>query len=669
MNSYPELFTPLKLKHTTLKNRFLMGSMHTGLEEARNGHQKLASYYRERAKGGVGLIVTGGISPNFRGTTHFMASKLTGYRQIKKHKVITDAVHEEGGKIAMQILHTGRYAYHPLSVAPSKIKAPINPFTPWALSKWGIRKTIKDFARCAKLAKLAGYDGVEVMGSEGYLINQFLAPKTNKRTDQYGGNFENRSRFAIEILEAIRAEVGEKFIIIFRLSMLDLVEDGMTFNEAIELGRKIEAYVDLINTGIGWHESRVPTIATMVPRAAFTWVTEKMKNHLSTPLITTNRINDPRVANDIIKNKQADMVSMARPFLADPDFVQKAYDNQADLINTCIACNQACLDHVFKLKTASCLVNPKACHEQEFLKTTHQIKSVAVVGAGPSGLAFSIEASGLGHKVTLFESKNEIGGQFNLAKEIPGKEEFKETLRYYNKMIKKNHIDLKLGSKPTSEELKNFDVIVVATGVKPRIPKISGIDSPIVIDYQSLIANKIKTGNRIAIIGAGGIGFDIAEYLLESDQSETLNKEDFFNHWGIDTEQKSRGGLKTKSLPIPQKEIYLLQRKTSKHGAHLGKTTGWIHRQSLKDHKVKMLGGIEYQEINNQGLKIKHNGQESFLQVDNIILCAGQNSQNSFYEEMKSIHPNVHLIGGAKLALEIDAKRAIDEGTRLAYKI
>lgn len=678
--SYSHLFRPLDLGFTTIKNRVLMGSMHTGLEEEKNGFEKMAAYYGERAKGGVGLIVTGGIAPNFQGRTQPFAAQLSFPWQVKNHKKVTAAVHAHGSKICLQILHTGRYAYHPIPASPSATKSPISPFKAKGMSKLNIKKTIYDFANCAKLAKRAGYDGVEIMGSEGYLINQFLAPRTNKRTDEYGGPFENRCRFALEVIKAVREKVGRDFIIIYRLSMLDLVKDGQTWEEVVELAKKLEgAGVNIINTGIGWHEARVPTIATMVPRAAWAWVTEKLKSEVSLPLVATNRINTPDVAEDILAQGKADMVSMARPFLADPDFVNKAQAGKASEINTCIACNQACLDHVFQNKVSSCLVNPKACHETLYTdQKTSSPKNVAVIGAGPSGLAFAIEAARLGHKVSIFEKNAEIGGQFNLAKEIPGKEEFKETIRYFLKQIELLNIELNLSSEMDLQKLKDsqFDAFIFSSGVRPRIPKIEGMEEGLnsgkVVDYQTTIRGKASIGKTVAIIGAGGIGFDTAEYLLEDPTSkrESLDKESFFAHWGIDQSYSHRGAVAQKAPHKPFREIYLLQRKASKHGKFLGKTTGWIHRQSLRDAKVKMINQVKYKKIDEVGLHIETPEGPQTLAVDNIIICAGQFSDNALYHDFKAVDPREsHLIGGADVAQEIDAKRAIKQGVDLAQRI
>lgn len=678
MQPFPHIFSPLDLGFTQLKNRVVMGSMHTGLEEAENGFEKMASYFRERAKGGVGLIITGGISPNFSGRVAPYSSQLSFPWQVSKHKIITNAVHEtDDAKICLQILHSGRYGYHPLCCAPSRIKSPISPFTPRALSTWGVKKTIRDFVNCATLAKKAGYDGIEVMGSEGYLINEFVAPRTNKRVDQYGGDLTNRIRFPLDIINTIRAKLGKEFIIIFRLSLLDLVEQGSNWQEVVTFAKALEAAgVDIINTGIGWHEARIPTIATMVPRAAFSWITEKLKQEIATPLITTNRINTPEVIETILSNRQADMVCMARPFLADPYFLAKAAGNQAAAINTCIGCNQACLDHVFKQKIASCLVNPKACHETEFTAAinTSSInqKSFAVIGAGPAGLSFAIEAAQLGNRVTVFERSHEIGGQFNIAKEIPGKEEFKETLRYFNHHIKELNITLKLNTEVTPDNLVNgFDAVIISTGIRPRIPTIPGVKLPHVLTYQDLIWKKHPVGQTVALIGAGGIGYDCAEFLAHNPNTipTSLDKEAFFEQWGIDTTYKNRGAIKPKASKLSTRKIYLLQRSTTKMGKDLGKTTGWIHRKSLNNKGIEMLTGVDYKAITETGLVISINDEEKTLEVDNVILCSGQISNNELYYALKKQKINVYLIGGALLAAEIDAKRAIDEGVRLAHTL
>lgn len=675
--SYPHLLEPLDLGFTKIRNRVLMGSMHTGLEEEKNGHERMARFYGDRAKGGVGLIVTGGFAPNFAGRVHPFGSQLSFPWQVSGHKKITDAVHAHDGKIALQILHTGRYAYHPLAVAPSRSKSPISPFCARAMFALEIKKTIWDYANCARLAQKAGYDGVEVMGSEGYLINQFLAEKTNWRKDQWGGSYENRMRFPLEIVKAIREKCGKNFIIIFRLSMLDLVKKGSSWEQVVQLAKELEkAGVSIINTGIGWHECRVPTIATMVPRSAFTWITERMKKEVSIPLITTNRINTPEVAEEVLASGQADMVSMARPFLADADFVNKAKEGKADEINTCIACNQACLDHIFKNQTASCLVNPKACHETELdLKTAHRAKKLAVVGAGPAGISFALEAANLGHKVTLFEASDQIGGQFNIAKEIPGKEEFKETIRYFKKQIELTGVELKLNTPVDVDFLKqgDFDEFIFSTGVQARIPKITGIEHEKVLTYTDVLFHKKEVGNKVAIIGAGGIGFDTAEFLAHDPAHEptSLDKEAFFREWGVDTDYKEPGALiLQKQPPHNPREIFLLQRKTTKHGKNLGKTTGWIHRASLKDKGVKMIGGVQYNKVDDRGLHITVDEKEQCLEVDNVILCAGQTSKTELYEQLKkSSSKPCHLIGGAFKAEEIDAKRAIKQGVTLAQDI
>lgn len=669
-NKYPKLFEPLDLGFTTLKNRVLMGSMHTGLEEEKNGFEKLSAYYGERAKGGVGLIVTGGIAPNIAGWVSPFASRLTNRRTAKKHKQITEAVHRHDGKICLQILHSGRYAYHPFAVAPSAIKSPISPFKPWALSKRGIEKTIRDFVNTATLAQFAGYDGVEIMGSEGYLINEFVVSKTNKRTDEWGGSYENRMRFPTEIVRRVREAVGENFIIIYRLSMLDLVEGGSSWPEVVQLAKAVEAAgTTVINTGIGWHEARIPTIATMVPRAAFSWVTKKMMGEVSIPLITTNRINTPEVAENVLADGCADMVSMARPFLADPELVNKALTGREDEINTCIGCNQACLDHVFKRKTSSCLVNPRACHETELVFTKTPLrKNIAVVGAGPGGLATAMVAAQRGHQVTLFDAAEEIGGQFNIAKQIPGKEEFYETIRYFNRQLELNGVVVKLGQKVSTEDLQQFDEVVLATGITPNTPGIEGIDNPLVLSYLDVLKFKKPVGKKVAIIGAGGIGFDVAEYLTHDGKPTSLDVSAFLKEWGIDGQNEERGGVESmvaETLPNPR-EVYLLQRKQSKPGESLGKTTGWIHRTSLKNKNVNMIGGVTYQKIDDQGLHISRNGKTELLEVDNVVICAGQRSKNDLYEPLKNMGVSVHLVGGAYKAAELDAKEAINQASRLA---
>ena len=671
--AFPHLLAPLDLGFTSLANRTLMGSMHTGLEEEKGGFDKLAAFYRARAKGGVGLIVTGGISPNMRGRLAPMGCELSKFWHVAKHKKITAAVHEFPTKICLQLLHAGRYSYHPFSVSASKVKSPINPFTPKAMSVREIKGTIKDFAHSAKLAKRAGYDGVEIMGSEGYLINQFSCVKVNKRTDEWGGSIENRMRLAIETIRAVRASAGDDFIIIFRLSMLDLVDGGNSWQDVVTMAKAVEAAgATLINTGIGWHEARVPTISTSVPRAAFTWITERMKKEVSVPLITTNRINTPEVAEKILSSGQADMVSMARPFLADENFVVKAAANKSDEINTCIGCNQACLDHVFSQKRASCLVNPAACYETELtFETTNAKKKIAVVGAGPAGLAFSVYAAQRGHKVEIFDRGSEIGGQFNYAKQIPGKEEFYETLRYFNKQIELLDIKLHLNQQQSAEQLASagFDEIVLATGIVPRALDIKGIDHEKVKSYIQVLRDKEPVGKRVAIIRAGGIGFDVAEFLVE-EESLTVNADKWLESWGVNKSYQENGGLTGKTAhEAPSREVYLLQRKTTKVGAGLGKTTGWIHRATLQKNGVQMLAGVTYDEINDEGIVISIDGKQQTLQVDHVIICAGQESERTLYKQLQAQNVNAHLIGGANVAAELDAKRAIRQAAELAAKI
>ena len=680
-SKYPNLLKPLDLGFTTLRNRTLMGSMHTGLEEVKNGFERLAAFYAERARGGVGLIVTGGIGPNTEGAVFQHAAKMNTEEESDKHKVITKAVHDEGGKICMQILHAGRYAYSPELVAPSAIQAPINPFKPRELDEAGIQKQIEDYVNCAALAQRAGYDGVEIMGSEGYFINQFIVAHTNHRTDQWGGSYENRIRLPLEIVRRVRERVGENFIIVYRLSMLDLIEDGSTWEEVVHLAKEIEkAGATIINTGIGWHEARVPTIATSVPRAAFTKVTARLKGEVSIPLVTTNRINMPDVAEKVLADGDADMVSMARPFLADAELVLKAEQDRADEINTCIGCNQACLDHTFSGKLTSCLVNPRACHETElaYVKAA-QPKSIAVVGAGPAGLAFSTVAAERGHKVTLFDAGSEVGGQFNVAKRIPGKEEFYETLRYFRKMLDKTGVDVRLNTRVSAEELKagGFDEVVLATGVEPRTPDIEGIDRPNVIGYLDALLERKPVGQRVAVIGAGGIGFDVSEFIVHKGDSPSLNTEHFMKEWGVDLSVEHRGGIQgvTAEVPAPAREVYLLQRKASKVGKNLGKTTGWIHRTSLKNRHVQMVPGVTYRKIDDEGLHItvtpkgSEQGEDKILPVDTIIVCAGQEPLRELQAGVEAAGIPVHLIGGADVAAELDAKRAINQGSRLAAEI
>ena len=669
---YPNLLAPLDLGFTTLRNRTLMGSMHTGLEERPNGFNRMAAYFAERARGGVGLIVTGGIGPNEEGSVAQGAAKMNTAEEAEQHKVVTAAVHEAGGKICMQILHAGRYAYGPKQVSASAVQAPINPFTPKELDEAGIEKQIADFANCAALAKQAGYDGVEVMGSEGYFINQFLVSHVNKRTDRWGGSYENRMRLPVEIVRRVREATGDDFIIIYRLSMLDLIEGGSTWDEVVMLAKAIEkAGATIINTGIGWHEARIPTIATKVPRAAFTKVTAKLKGEVSIPLVTTNRINTPEIAEQVLAEGDADMVSMARPFLADPDFVNKAAAGMADEINTCIGCNQACLDHTFGGKLTSCLVNPRACHETElnYIPTT-TVKNIAVVGAGPAGLAAATVAAERGHQVTLFDSADQIGGQFNIAKLIPGKEEFYETLRYFGKMIDKTGVDLQLGRRVAAADLAGFDEVILATGIKPRTPDIPGIDNPKVISYLDAIQQRKPVGQKVAVIGAGGIGFDVSEFVTHQGVSPSQDVDLFWKEWGIDPTMQARGGIAgIDAQPhAPAREVFLLQRKSTKVGNGLGKTTGWIHRAGLKAKQVQMLNSVQYLKIDDAGLHITigEAGEPKVLPVDTIIICAGQDPLRELQAGLEAQGKPVHLIGGADVAAELDAKRAIDQGSRLA---
>lgn len=670
---YPSLFAPLDLGFTQLKNRVLMGSMHTGLEERPDGTERLAAFYAERARHGVALIVTGGIAPTPSGVTMEGGATLNDAHQVPHHRIITDAVHREGGKIALQILHTGRYSYQPQLVAPSAIQAPINRFTPHALSHEEILQLIEDFAHCAQLAREAGYDGVEVMGSEGYLINEFLTLRTNQRDDEWGGDYARRMRFAVEVVRAVRQRVGNDFIIIYRLSMLDLVENGGTFSETVQLAQAIEAAgATLINTGIGWHEARIPTIATPVPRGAFSWVTRKLKGHVSLPLITTNRINDPQVADEILTRGDADMVSMARPFLADAELLSKAQSGRADEINTCIGCNQACLDQIFAGKVTSCLVNPRACHETKMpIVPATALKNLAVIGAGPAGLAFAINAAARGHHVTLFDALGEIGGQFNIAKQIPGKEEFYETLRYYRRMIDVTGVTLKLNHYVVAEDLLAFDEVILASGIEPRRPPIEGIDHAKVLTYLDVLRDKAPVGNRVAIVGCGGIGFDTAMYLSQPGEPTSQNIADFCVEWGIDTSLQQAGGLRPEGphLARSPRQIVMLQRKASKPGEGLGKTTGWIHRATLLSRGVKMIPAVSYQKIDDAGLHVLIGGEAQTLDVDNVIICAGQEPRRELAEPLREAGKIVHFIGGCDVAMELDARRAIAQGTRLALDI
>ncbi len=668
MSEYPNLLAPLDLGHVTLKNRVIMGSMHTGLEDRSRDLPKLAAYFAERARGGVALMVTGGYAPNWQGWLTPFGSKLTSRRQARKHRVVTDAVHAEGGLIALQILHAGRYAYHPFSVSASALKAPINPFKPRALSDRGVRRQIDAYVRCAALAQEAGYDGIEVMGSEGYFINQFLAERTNKRRDRWGGSAENRRRLAVEIVRRTRERVGPDFLIIYRLSMADLVEGGQSWDEVVALGKEIEAAgASIINTGIGWHEARVPTIVTSVPRAAFTSVTASFRPHVSIPVVTSNRINLPQVGEEVLARGDADLISMARPFLADPEWVLKATTDRADEINVCIACNQACLDHVFAKKTASCMVNPRAAHETELvLLPTRRTKKIAVVGAGPAGLAAAVTAAERGHQVELFEADDEIGGQFGIAQKIPGKEEFAETIRYYRRRLDLTGVKLHLGHRATAADLAGFDEVVLATGVVPRVPAIPGIEHEKVLSYVDVVRHGRPVGASVAVIGAGGIGVDVSEFLTTID-SPTLDLEAWKAEWGVTDPTLTPGAL-AKPHPEPSpRQVYLLQRKPGKIGAGLGKTTGWVHRAALKNKQVELLRGVNYERIDDEGLHItfgpNHENPRT-LAVDTIVICAGQ-------EPVRDLAPTltttpVHLIGGADVAAELDAKRAINQATRLA---
>jgi len=679
---YPHLLAPLDLGFTTLKNRVLMGSMHTGLEDG-NKHDRLAAYFAERARGDVGLIVTGGYAPNRTGWVKPFAGKLTTRGEAAKHSQVTSAVHAEGGKIAMQILHAGRYAYHPISVAPSRIRSPITPFTPRELSTSGVEKQIRDFVRCAQLARDAGYDGVEIMGSEGYFINEFLVTHTNQRTDKWGGDYAQRMRLPVEIVERTREAVGKDFIIIYRLSMVDLIPDGNTWEETVMFAKAIEnAGATIINTGIGWHEARVPTIATSVPRGAFAWVTKKMKREVTIPLVTSNRINLPSTAEQILAEGSADMVSMARPLLADAEFVRKARENRSDEINVCIACNQACLDHSFANKMSSCLVNPRACHETElnYVKATDRRK-FAVVGSGPAGLSAALVLAERGHEVDLYEAAAEIGGQLNMAKVVPGKEEFHEMLKYFNRQIEllgvRVHLNTHVHPEGTSTAVtlkdKNYDEVIIATGVIPRDPQIEGQDHPKVLSYIDVLRNRVPVGKRVAIIGAGGIGFDVAEFLLHDGHSPTLDLDEWLAEWGVVDPSEARGGLATeRKRPKPQREITLLQRKAGKHGAKLGKTTGWIHRAVLKMNNVQMISDVNYERIGDEGLLISYGNKRenpTWLDVDHIVMCAGQISLRELQEPMQAAGVSTHVIGGADVASELDAKRAIDQGSRLAARL
>ncbi|AND68579.1 2,4-dienoyl-CoA reductase [Dyella thiooxydans] len=671
--SYPHLLAPLDLGHVTLPNRVLMGSMHTGLEDRAADFDKLAAYFAERARGGVGLIVTGGIAPSIEGWLKPFGGRLSMPWHVARHRKVTRAVHAEGGRICMQILHAGRYGYHPLSVAPSKIQSPITPFTPRALSARGVERTIGDFVRSAELAREAGYDGVEVMGSEGYLINQFLVERANRRQDAWGGDARRRMRFPVEIVRRTREAVGKDFIIIYRLSMLDLVEQGQSWEEIVALGQAIEAAgASIINTGIGWHEARIPTIVTSVPRGAFTWVTRRMKQEVRIPLVTTNRINMPDVAERILAGGDADMVSMARPLLADPDWVRKAMDDRASRINTCIACNQACLDHVFQNRRASCLVNPRACHETELTITpAAKRKRIAVVGAGPAGMACASVAAERGHTVTLFDQADRIGGQFNYAKRIPGKEEFHETLRYFGHRLADAGVTLRLGTRVDAAMLSDgsFDEVVLATGITPRRIAFPGSEDPRVLSYLDVLARDRPVGHKVAIIGAGGIGFDVAEFLVENPPAPSTDIQRWTREWGVDMALTARGGLDAPAPESPARQVWLLQRSEGRPGARLNKTTGWVHRATLKSKQVQMLGGVAYDRLDDQGLHISVAGKPTVLPVDHVVVCAGQEPFRPLADSLSASGMTTHVIGGADVAAELDAKRAIDQGTRLAASL
>ena len=670
---YPRLFEPLDLGHTRLKNRAIMGSMHTGLEERPEGFERMAAYFAERARGGVGMIITGGISPNEEASIE--GTKLSTPEEAARHKQVTDAVHEADpeAKIVMQILHSGPLALNENLVAPSGVKSRIGFFQPKELTTEGVKKQIDDHVNCAVMAQKAGYDGVEIIGSAGYLVSTFLVEKTNHRTDEYGGSYENRMRFALEIVEKTRAAVGPNFIIVFRIAAMDMLEGGMSQEEVITLAKRLEQVgVSIISTHFTWHEAQVPTIATMVPRAAFTSVTGRIRKEVSVPMITSNRINMPHVAEEVLERGDADLVSMARPMLADAEFMNKAREGREDEINTCIACNQACLDHIFQLKLTSCLVNPRACHETELnYEPTEAPKKIAVVGAGPGGLAYATVAAERGHKVTLFEAADEIGGQFNIAKRIPGKEEFHETIRYFNRMIELRGIELKLGTRVEADQLQGFDHVAVATGVTPRTPAIDGVDHPMVASYIDVILGRRAVGKRVAVIGAGGIGFDVCELISHAGVSASMDIEVFQKEWGVDFKNHPRGGV-TGLEPQParaDREIFLLQRKDSKVGRGLGKTTGWTHRLALSRRGVKMMNGIVYQKIDDRGLHILQNGKPELLEVDTVIICAGQESERSLYEALERRGVSTSVMGGAYEAAELDAKAAIDQASRLAAAI
>ena len=667
-NRYPHLLSPLDLGFTTLRNRVLMGSMHVGLEEAEDGFERMAQFYAARARGGVGLIVTGGIAPNEEGRPYPGGAKLSTDAEAAEHHRVTEAVHREGGKIAMQILHFGRYAQHPGLVAPSPLQAPINPFVPRELSDDEVERTIDDYVRTARLARQAGYDGVEIMGSEGYLINEFIAAQTNRRTDRWGGSYENRMRFPIEIVRRVREAVGADFIIIYRLSMLDLVPGGSTLDEVVTLAKAVEAAgASIINTGIGWHEARIPTIATSVPRGAYTFVTGYVMGEVAIPLVATNRINTPELAEQLLADGRADMVSMARPMLADPEFVAKAAAGRPEAINTCIGCNQACLDHTFSGQVTSCLVNPRACHETQLtLSPTRSGRRVAVVGAGPAGLACAAGAAERGFAVTLYDAGSAIGGQLNVARKVPGKQEFDETLRYFRHQLDAHGVDVRLGIRVSAADLDGYDEVVVATGVTPRTPAIPGADHPSVLGYLDVLRDDAPVGDRVAILGAGGIGFDVAAYLTDSGDETSEDAAAYLRHWGVDVGYRERGGLAAAQPSASPRTVHLLQRKTTKVGAGLGKTTGWIHRTELKNRGVTMVPGVRYDRIDDAGLHVTVNGRSAVLAVDTVVLCTGQESRRELYDELIAAGRGAHLIGGAETAAELDAKRAIRQGTEVA---